>query len=160
MATTCLGPRRGERFVEFGRDGYWAERGGGTNGNQGCGRRSLSRSSPRLLRELSQSKSQPRSTDARIPITGKREGRSAGWPVPARSYPPDAASARHCAANCAVAVSANDESGQAGRNRDRDALAGNREIWRDRREADQAALDLANRRLQPLGHLTAEAKYT
>src|SRR5262245_42051114 len=71
MATTCLGPRRGERFVEFGRDGYWAERGGGTNGNQGCGRRSLSRSSPRLLRELSQSKSQPRSTDARIPITGK-----------------------------------------------------------------------------------------
>jgi hypothetical protein len=38
--------------------------------------------------------------------------------------------------------------------------AGNRKIRRDSREADRALVGLANRRLQPLGHLTADCKYT
>jgi len=66
-----------------------------------------------------------------------------------------------CAANCAVIVSTNRRSGQG---RDRIAIgrfsARNHKIRRDSRGADRALVGLTNRRLQPLGHLTADAKYT
>jgi hypothetical protein len=39
-------------------------------------------------------------------------------------------------------------------------VAGNHEIRRDSRDADRTLLGLANRRLQPLGHLTVNCKYT
>jgi hypothetical protein len=60
-----------------------------------------------------------------------------------------------CAANCAAIVSAHDASGDTGQNCDRGILTGNREFWPVSSESDGTRFGLANRRLQPLGHLTA-----
>jgi hypothetical protein len=62
--------------------------------------------------------------------------------------PPD------CAANCAVIVTAHDASGDTGQNCDRGILSGNCEFWPVSSERDGIRFGLANRRLQPLGHLT------
>jgi hypothetical protein len=60
-----------------------------------------------------------------------------------------------CAANCAVIVSAHDAPGRTGQNDGRGIFAGNREFWPVSSERDGIRFGLANRRLQPLGHLTA-----
>jgi hypothetical protein len=60
-----------------------------------------------------------------------------------------------CAANCAVIVTAHDASGDTGQNCDRGILTGNREFWPVSAEPAGIPFGLANRRLQPLGHLTA-----
>jgi hypothetical protein len=65
-----------------------------------------------------------------------------------------------CAANCAVIVSAHDGSGHTGQNCDRGILTGNREFWPVSSEPDGIRFGLANRRLRPLGHLTADGKCT
>jgi hypothetical protein len=64
-----------------------------------------------------------------------------------------------CAANCAVIVTAHDASVDTGQNCDRGILTGNREFWPVSPEPDGIRFGLANRRLRPLGHLTADAKY-
>src|SRR5215207_11474612 len=64
-----------------------------------------------------------------------------------------------CAANCAVIVTAHDASGDTGQNCDRGILSGNCEFWPVSSELDGIRFGLANRRLRPLGHLTAEANY-
>ena len=61
-----------------------------------------------------------------------------------------------CAANCAVIVTAHDTSGDTGQNCDRGILAGNCEFWPVSSELDGIRFGLANRRLRPLGHLTAD----
>ena len=68
--------------------------------------------------------------------------------------PPD------CAANCAVIVTDHDSSGDTGQNGDRGILSGNCEFWPVLSEVDGIRFGLANRRLQPLGHLTDNRKYT
>jgi hypothetical protein len=60
-----------------------------------------------------------------------------------------------CAAICAVIVSATADRDAPGQNRNRNVSARNREFRRDSRKADGPETGLANRRLQPLGHLTA-----
>jgi hypothetical protein len=60
-----------------------------------------------------------------------------------------------CAVNCAVIVTAHDASGNTGQNCDRGILTGNREFWPVSSELDGIRFGLANRRLRPLGHLTA-----
>jgi hypothetical protein len=65
-----------------------------------------------------------------------------------------------CAANCAVIVTAHDASGDTGQNCDRGIFSGNCEFWAVSSELDGIRFGLANRRLRPLGHLTADAKYT
>src|SRR5215217_358259 len=65
---------------------------------------------------------------------------------------------RWCSKLCSERVNTR----QIGIGRDRIAigrfLSGNRNIGRDSRERDRTLIGLANRRLQPLGHLTANAK--
>jgi hypothetical protein len=68
--------------------------------------------------------------------------------------PPD------CAANCAVIVTAHDASGDTGQNRDRGISTGNGEFWPVSSKVDGIRFGLANRRLQPLGHLTVDCKCT
>jgi hypothetical protein len=63
-----------------------------------------------------------------------------------------------CALNCAVIVMAHDASGDTGQNCDAGILRGNREFWPVSSELDGIRFGLANRRLQPLGHLTAARK--
>jgi hypothetical protein len=67
---------------------------------------------------------------------------------------------RWCSKLCSERV----DKRQIGTGWDRIALArfsaGNRKTGRDSREGARALVGLANRRLQPLGHLTADAKYT
>jgi hypothetical protein len=60
-----------------------------------------------------------------------------------------------CAANCAVIVSARDAPGDTGQNCDRGICAGNHEYWPVSSQSEGSRLGLANRRLRPLGHLTA-----
>ncbi len=62
---------------------------------------------------------------------------------------------RPCAVNCAVIVTAHDASGDTGQNRDPGIRTGNREFWPVSSELDGIRFGLANRRLRPLGHLTA-----
>ena len=64
------------------------------------------------------------------------------------------------AVNCAVIVTAHDASGDTGQNGDPGILTGNREFWPVSSELDGIRFGLVNRRLQPLGHLTADCKYT
>ena len=59
-----------------------------------------------------------------------------------------------CAVNCAVIVTAHDASEDTGQNCDRGIFTGNREFWPVSSEVDGIRFGLANRRLQPLGHLT------
>ena len=59
-----------------------------------------------------------------------------------------------CAVNCAVIVTAHDASGDTGQNCDRGIFTGNREFRPVSSELDGIRFGLANRRLQPLGHLS------
>ena len=70
------------------------------------------------------------------------------------------AATRLCSKLCSKPVS----KGRIGTGQDKNEIAtfsaGNLKMWRDSRGADRTPFGLANRRLQPLGHLTGDAKYT
>jgi hypothetical protein len=75
-----------------------------------------------------------------------------------------APSARAAAPLCSKLCSKPVTKGRIGTGQDRIEIvtfsAGNLKMRRDSRGADRTPVGLANRRLQPLGHLTADAKYT
>jgi hypothetical protein len=58
-----------------------------------------------------------------------------------------------------VIVTAHDASGDTGQNCDRGIFAGNCEFWLVSSQPVGIRFGLANRRLRPLGHLTALRKY-